>query len=475
LSSEQTGNSSDALDGYSVAALSPAFRQAAWLRIAYLAIKRKDWREAENVIGKCLDSYPRNENAWIVKAMIDRKRSNSVSALAIINSELTLDPLNHRARFEKYLNTGMESDRNVFVYMIRQELPHETFIEMAIQYHEWKLDDEALKLLELAPAHPMVQIWQAYLLNEAGEKKKALDKLDLAMAATPELVFPFRPEMTKLFTWANTLKPDWKWRYYEALIYWQYNQTELAKPLFVSCGTEPDFAPFYLAKSQLFIDEPSVVEKSLLKANELDPLSWRAGLKLAQFYSGEKKTDKALTIAEKNYKAHPESFIIGLQYANMLKLNKRYPEALTALSKLEMLPAEGDVNAHSLFRETNILLAINQMKDGKWKKAILSLKKSETWPENLFSGEPYFPDNRLTQFMAAFCFEKLRIKVRSDQIFDYLKTYKNPDGWTSQLGNSLTEQAVSGNRNYKSITDKLLSEKANSGDMEILRLFLSIL
>jgi hypothetical protein len=115
------------------------------------------------------------------------------------------------------------------------------------------------------------------------------------------------------------------------------------------------------------------------------------------------------------------------------------------------------------------------MKDGKWKKAILSLKKSETWPENLFSGEPYFPDNRLTQFMAAFCFEKLRIKVRSDQIFDYLKTYKNPDGWTSQLGNSLTEQAVSGNRNYKSITDKLLSEKANSGDMEILRLFLSIL
>jgi len=112
LSSEQTGHEADALDGYSVATLSPAFRQAAWLRIAYLAIKRKDWREAENVIGKCLDSYPPNENAWNVKAMIDRKRGNTASAITILNEQLTLDPLNHFARFEKYLNTVNESDRN---------------------------------------------------------------------------------------------------------------------------------------------------------------------------------------------------------------------------------------------------------------------------------------------------------------------------------------------------------------------------
>ena len=123
LSSEQTGHEADALDGYSVATLSPAFRQAAWLRIAYLAIKRKDWREAENVIGKCLDTYPPNENAWNVKAMIDRKRGNTASAITILNEQLTLDPLNHFARFEKYLNTRKEADRNEFVSMIRQELP----------------------------------------------------------------------------------------------------------------------------------------------------------------------------------------------------------------------------------------------------------------------------------------------------------------------------------------------------------------
>ena len=48
LSSEKIGNDADALDGFSVATLSPSFRHAAWLRIAYLAMKRKDWKEAEN-------------------------------------------------------------------------------------------------------------------------------------------------------------------------------------------------------------------------------------------------------------------------------------------------------------------------------------------------------------------------------------------------------------------------------------------
>jgi tetratricopeptide (TPR) repeat protein len=480
LSSEQTGNSSDALDGYSVAALSPAFRQAAWLRIAYLAIKRKDWREAENVIGKCLDSYPRNENAWIVKAMIDRKRSNSVSALAIINSELTLDPLNHRARFEKYLNTGMESDRNVFVYMIRQELPHETFIEMAIQYHEWKLDDEALKLLELAPAHPMVQIWQAYLLNEAGEKKKALDKLDLAMAATPELVFPFRPEMTKLFTWANTLKPDWKWRYYEALIYWQYNQTELAKPLFVSCGTEPDFAPFYLAKAKLFKDDPSVVKECVEKAYLLEPLSWREGKEMAKLYIREAEKEKALQIAKKNYLNHPDNCMVGLQYANILSLNGSYAETLKALKNLVMLPAEsdkwsGDIDAHSLFRETNIKCALNQIKDGKWNKALLYLKDAESWPENLGWGEPYFPDNRVTQFLTAYCYKKLGDSHKADESFNYIKIYSNPEENVRQPGESLSEIVNNGERDFRSITGKLVSGQSGDEDLDILKEFMTIL
>ena len=475
LSSEKTGSYSDALDGFSVATLSPDFRQAAWLRIAYLAIKKKEWKEAEYVINKCLAGYPPNENAAVVKAMIDRKLGNHGAAIKLLDEQLDIDPLNHFARFEKYLNTGLESDKNNFVHFIRQELPHETFIEMAIRYYEWNMEEEAFRMLGLAPVHPMVQLWQAWLLDRRGEKSMSADKLMLAMAASPELVFPFRPEMSELFSWANRQKPDWKWRYYEALILWQNNQTEAARKLFNSCGTDPEFVPFYLAKAELFRDDSVVAGAALERAYKLDPFFWRTGIKLTQYYVNEKQPDKALTTAGKNFEAHPSSFIAGLQYAQMLKFNKKYTEALSILNGLEMLPAEGDVNAHSLFRETNILYAIDQMKAGRWKKAVIYLNQAETWPENLFSGEPYLPDNRVTQFLRAYCFYKLKIRSEADKAFTYLKGYKNPDGWTSSAGNRLTSITANGIRDYNKIATSILNDVKSDRDMQVLKAFLEIM
>ena len=132
-------------------------------------------------------------------------------------------------------------------------------------------------MLDLAPEHPMVQIWQAWLLDRAGHESEADAKLMQAADASPDLVFPFRPEMVELFSWANQIVPSWKWLYYEALICWQHNQLSLAKSLFNSCGMEPDFAPFYLAKAKLFKDESSVVKESVEEAYNLDPDSWRTG------------------------------------------------------------------------------------------------------------------------------------------------------------------------------------------------------
>ncbi|MBK7711715.1 MAG: DUF5107 domain-containing protein [Bacteroidales bacterium] len=475
LSSEKTGRNSDALDGFSVATLSPDFRQAAWLRLSYLAIKRKDWNEAEHLIAKCLDSYPPNENASVVMAMTERKRGNKDVAVTLLNEQIDLDPLNHFARFEKYLNTGREEDKFSFVSNIRQEFPHETFIEMAIQYYDWNMETEALIMLELAPVHPMVQLWQAWLLDRSGNKSESEKKLTLAMTASPELIFPFRTEMTELFSWANKRKPNWKWRYYEALIQWQNNHMEAAGSLFNSCGAEPDFAPFYLAKAELFNNDPIVSGASLEKASKMDPLSWRAMLKLSQYYSGQKQPEKALETAGKNFRAHPSSFIVGLQYAQMLKINKKYDEALKILGGLEMLPAEGDVNAHSLFRETNILYAIDQMKTGKWKKAVIYLNQAETWPENLFSGEPYLADNRITQFLRAYCFNRLKIRSEEEKAFTYIIEYKNPDGWTGAAGNRLTDLVNAGNRDYKKITEILMNEKISDRDSDLMSIFMTCL
>jgi hypothetical protein len=256
---------------------------------------------------------------------------------------------------------------------------------------------------------------------------------------------------------------------------WQHNQPEKARELFRSCGTEPEFIPFYLAKAELFRDDPAIVEVSLDKAYRLDPADWRTGLKLAKFYEQEKRKEDALLIAGKNHDFHPGSFVVGLQYAQMLRMSGRYADALAVLNTLNMLPAEGDVNAHALFRETNILYAFEFVKTGKWKKAVMLLQKAETWPENLFSGEPYLSDNRLTRFFAAYCFEKLKDQQAVNRSFDYIQNYENRDGWTSPLGNSLSRLVGEGMRDYRAIADAVLREKIQDRDEEVMQVFAEVL
>ena len=351
---------------------------------------------------------------------------------------------------------------------------------MAVQYYEWNLVDEALILLDMAPEHPMVQVWQAWLLDREGYVTDAKAKLMQAADASPDLVFPFRPEMVELFSWANQVMPSWKWLYYEALICWQHNQLSLAKSLFNSCGTEPDFAPFYLARARLFKDEPAVVQESVERAYLLDPSSWRTGMEMTKLYVKQNQPEKALQTAKNNYKANPEYCMTGLQYANILSLNGKYSETLKTLRQIEMLPAEsdkwsGDIDAHSLFRETNIIIAVNLMKSGKWDKALVSLKEAETWPSNLGWGEPYFPDNRLTRFLSAYCFDKLKDKLQYEKSINYLVTYNNPDGETSPLENKLSDMVKNGSRDFKSITETLINGQGKNREIDILKTFLTIL
>ena len=115
------------------------------------------------------------------------------------------------------------------------------------------------------------------------------------------------------------------------------------------------------------------------------------------------------------------------------------------------------------------------MKTRRWKRAILSLKKAEEWPENLFSGEPYLADNRITQFMAAYCYQKLRIESQTDKAFNYLKTYSNPDGRTYPLGNSISRIVEEGNRDFRTITEALLKEPVKDRDVGVLTQFMDIL
>jgi tetratricopeptide (TPR) repeat protein len=351
---------------------------------------------------------------------------------------------------------------------------------MALLYIDWNMENEAMEMLDLAPGHPMVQLMQAWLLDRAGYGVLAVARLASAADASPDLVFPFRPEMISMLSWANQVVPDWKWAYYEGLICWHHNQLSLARAFFNSCGFEPDFAPFYLARARLFSDDPAVVRESVQEAYLLDPGSWRCATAMANLLAGDGQTSAAVEVAGDNYKSNPDNCVVALHYANILKKAGQYNRALEVLGKIRMLPAEsdkwsGETDSHTLFRELNIIQAIGQMKSGKWNAALKYLGHAEKWPENLGWGEPYYADNRLTRFFSAYCQTRMGDREGYANSMKYISGYRNPDGPSAPLENQLASMMAGGSTDFRAVTESLIRDHGDNSEAELLKMFMKVL
>ena len=383
-----------AKDAFSVAALSPSYRAAALTELAKMAIAEKAFEKAETFVKQALAHQPTNDHARHLQVVILRKTNRQTEALKQAEMLLEENPLDHLARAEQYLITKTEFDKNELKSLVRSELPHESFIEMALWYRAFQDDEAALAVLEVAPAHPMVKLWTSKISNNLQQASEAL-------LLSPRLVFPFRPEETEVFEWLlatpkTTTKP-WQLHYYYGILLWQLNRPQEAQAQFLSCTDAPDYAPFYLAKAELFKGNKATTQQSLERAHALEPDNWRAVKALADFYSANNLTQKALEINEKALRTTDhEGYILGQQKAQLLAKLGREKDCVEFLKTLNLLPNEGASGTHALFRTANIRHAIRLLKTKKNNEAMAYLNQAETWPENLGSGAPYDPDNRLT-------------------------------------------------------------------------------
>jgi hypothetical protein len=115
------------------------------------------------------------------------------------------------------------------------------------------------------------------------------------------------------------------------------------------------------------------------------------------------------------------------------------------------------------------------IKEEKWRKAVYYLNEAEKWPENLFSGEPYLADNRVTHFITAYCLEKLNKRKEAEAELNYIRDYRNPDGRTYRSGDILTQLLNTGNRGFKNTLKLVLENLGNDRDKEVLIKFFELL
>lgn len=135
----------------------------------------------------------------------------------------------------------------------------------------------------------------------------------------------------------------------------------------------------------------------------LDAGEWRYGRVVIERQIQAGDTVAALALAADYAHRFPGNSVLGTLYAQVMLAAGRNAEAVAWLDQLEVLPAEGSAEARSLFREANLLLAVERLGQGNPADALALAVKAREWPERLGAGKPYAPevDERLEDWVAA--------------------------------------------------------------------------
>tara|TARA_R110000868_G_scaffold156599_1_gene383543 strand:- start:23273 stop:26368 length:3096 start_codon:yes stop_codon:yes gene_type:complete len=399
LASLHLGNTTDAKDGFDLAASSVEYRSSAYTALSKLYFRENEQIKAIEYAEKSLINNQYNIEGLQMLAVIYRLQNNAAKATEILKTIETVDPINHFVGFEKFLWENSEVSKLHFISLIRNEMPEQTYLELGIWYQQLNRKEEALKVFSQAVPNAEIIYWKAFLEN----KPVDLSKIQ------PGTSFPFRSETAEILEQLIKKNDQWQLKYHLGLIEWNRNNLSKAKELFSQCGTKPADPAFYAAKAALMKEDSQIVVSSLQQAIKLDNHGWRYYKLLTEHYISQKQYDKALATAEPFYKRHSENYIIGMVYAKTLLLNKKYAEADTFLTKLKILPFEGATVGRQLYHESKLMLALLQIKNKQYKKAIQFIADAKLWPENLGVGKPYDEniDERLENWLDYQCYTSL--------------------------------------------------------------------
>jgi hypothetical protein len=400
------------------------FRSAAYTNLAKIYLRENNLQKAMEYARKTIDFNKYAVDALQILSCIYRLQNNKERAEKILDTLGLYDPLNHFTRFESYLWQPTTENKARVTDLIRNEMPQETYLELAIWYFTIGRKEDAIKVLQLSPVNAEVLYWESFL------EKKSLN----AQQLHPDLVFPFRSETADVLKTLIQKNDHWMLKYHLALIQWSFDNIPDAKQLFVACGNTPDYAPFYAARARFNLkNDTSQVLSDLQQAAKLDKQQWRYGTSLVNYYLSRKQYEQALNIARQYKDQFPGNYIIGMLYAKTLVFNKQYGTANALLKAIQILPNEGATEGRQLYREDQLMLALDEMEKKNYKKALQYIGASRQWPENLGVGKPYSEDidERVEDWLAYENYQRMGNEKAALQMLDKIlasKAYNDQNG-----------------------------------------------
>ena len=117
--------------------------------------------------------------------------------------------------------------------------------------------------------------------------------------------------------------------------------------------------------------------------------------------------------------------------------NGQYEASINVLKKLYILPFEGSSDGRDIYEQATLLSALELIQHKKYKNALIKIEESRQWPENLGVGKPYDVDERIQDYLTAYCLDKLGRSSEISKWHNKVIDYTNDNFEESSVNNIL--------------------------------------
>ncbi|NNG09208.1 MAG: hypothetical protein HKM92_03485, partial [Arenibacter sp.] len=149
---------------------------------------------------------------------------------------------------------------------------------------------------------------------------------------------------------------------------------------------------------------------------------WKIWEEIIQFYLNQDQTEKAYKMGGKAYRTFSPNANIGLIFAKSALLVDEYKKTIEVLNNINILPFEHASESKHIYTQAHILLALKNIEDKRYTKAIDLLERSKEWPENLGVGKPHTVDERMQDYLLAHCYELLNDPNKKEELLGSIVT-----------------------------------------------------
>ncbi|UCC21854.1 MAG: DUF5107 domain-containing protein [Planctomycetota bacterium] len=382
---------------------------AAYYHLAEIACIRGEFDTALEHIDRALATNAWNTKAMDLKAAVLRHLGRFEQAAQLASDVLKVDLLDFWALNELYLAKSAmkaqdESDIQLRTLNKRMRDDIQSYLELAVDYGNAGLYDEAIKVLQRLPAspsvtagsHPMLYYYLAFYLGKKGEVDKAERTYKVASKMPPYHCFPFRLESIEVLRTAFTTNPaDARAHYYLGNLLYDHQPENAIKEWEKSVAIDDTFATAHrnlgFAYARDLDDVPKAIAsyEKVIACDKIKDARPYYELDLLYERDGRMSAKERLALLESNDEiiikrddAFSRKVILCVQLGD-------YDKALDLMMNRHFHTWEGGATVRGAFVDSHLLRGTNHFKAGRYQEALKDYQTALEYPENFEMTTPY--------------------------------------------------------------------------------------